>query len=373
MNTTKICKECKTEKLLNLFDIDMLNKSGLYKRNICKTCVSIYTKERKMNNKELINEQARKSYHTRTNSIEKSKNRKQIQYDQFKLRVEDKGWICLDTVDKYVNANTKLNIKCCIEHEWSVTPSAIQQGRWCPICNINICELITKHSIEYLFNVKFIKIRPEWLKNEEGNKLELDIYNENLKLAVEYNGIQHSVFIKHFHRTEDKFEKQIRDDKIKIAICEDKDIILIIVPHTIYPDDICQFIFDETIKHGFKPINNPVKINLNDIYINNTLDKKIKEYVKLKNGKIIEGVILNKKSKLLLECCKGHIWSTFVYNVYYEHWCPKCGKNTGKNSESLLKFYATEEGKESRKNAALKMVNTKNKIKLERETKCNFI
>jgi len=34
--------------------------------------------------------------------------------------------------------------------------------------------------MNYLFDVSFYKLRLDWLKNNDGNKLELDVYNEQL-------------------------------------------------------------------------------------------------------------------------------------------------------------------------------------------------
>ena len=47
---------------------------------------------------------------------------------------------------------------------------------------------------------EFIKIRPDWIKNKEGYNLELDFYCEYLKLAFEYQGIQHEQYHEFYHR-----------------------------------------------------------------------------------------------------------------------------------------------------------------------------
>ena len=49
-----------------------------------------------------------------------------------------------------------------------------------------------KETLEKIYGKEFLCVRPDFLRNPETNrKLELDCYNEELKLAVEYNGIQH--------------------------------------------------------------------------------------------------------------------------------------------------------------------------------------
>ncbi len=66
------------------------------------------------------------------------------------------------------------------------------------------------------------------------SKFELDGYCEELKLAIEYNGIQHYEFIGgHFHKGGvEKFESQQLRDEIKSDECADMGIRLIIVPYT---------------------------------------------------------------------------------------------------------------------------------------------
>jgi len=51
--------------------------------------------------------------------------------------------------------------------------------------------------IEQIFKYKFPKIRPSWLINDTtGQRMEIDIFNNKLKLAFEYQGYQHYIFPK---------------------------------------------------------------------------------------------------------------------------------------------------------------------------------
>lgn len=81
--------------------------------------------------------------------------------------------------------------------------------------------------LESYYNVPFTKVRPKFL-----NGLELDCYNENLRLAVEYNGIQHYKHTPFFHKTFQDFQSQIHRDRMKKKICDQHNITLISVPHT---------------------------------------------------------------------------------------------------------------------------------------------
>ena len=89
--------------------------------------------------------------------------------------------------------------------------------------------------IERKYNRRFDSIRPDFLKSPyTGRNLELDMYNEELKLAIEYNGIQHYKYTPFFHKNgEYDFEKQKLHDEFKHAICKRKGIRLISIPYTI--------------------------------------------------------------------------------------------------------------------------------------------
>ena len=78
----------------------------------------------------------------------------------------------------------------------------------------------------------FSSVRPDFLRNPEtGRCLELDGYCSELKLAFEYNGIQHYKFPNPFHRTRGEFEAQQRRDKFKTGRCRDLGIDLIEIPY----------------------------------------------------------------------------------------------------------------------------------------------
>jgi hypothetical protein len=60
---------------------------------------------------------------------------------------------------------------------------------------------------------------PEWLTSPIGTRLELDVFIEELNIAAEIQGGQHSFFVPFFHGTKENFEKQKEYDKCKKIIC----------------------------------------------------------------------------------------------------------------------------------------------------------
>lgn len=109
--------------------------------------------------------------------------------------------------------------------------------------------------MQYLFKKQFTNSRPDFLRNPVtgGNfNLELDCYDPELKIAVEYNGIQHYKYIPYFHKNKEAFLNQKYRDTLKERMCKDHGVILITVPHTIKIENIKNFIEKELRRNEIK-------------------------------------------------------------------------------------------------------------------------
>lgn len=102
-----------------------------------------------------------------------------------------------------------------------------------------------KRVLEKIFNKPFNKVRPDFLRNQvtgNTNNLEIDCFNDELKIGLEYNGRQHYDFIPFFHRNKETFYNQKYRDELKRIKCRDNGILLIEVPYTIKIEDIEKYI-----------------------------------------------------------------------------------------------------------------------------------
>lgn len=105
--------------------------------------------------------------------------------------------------------------------------------------------------IQSIYNAPFKKIRPNFLKNPKtGRNLELDMYNDNLKIALEYNGIQHRTYAPYFHKSQNDYYDQVDRDKLKDRLCKENGVLLIVVPDTVRYNEIELFIKTELKKSG---------------------------------------------------------------------------------------------------------------------------
>ena len=108
--------------------------------------------------------------------------------------------------------------------------------------------------LQKLFNKPFPNCRPDFMFNSvTGENLELDMFDYDLKLALEYNGQQHYKYIPFMHgNTKEKFYAQQYRDRMKRDACKKLKINLIEVPYTVKEHDIEDFIKKELHQRGYK-------------------------------------------------------------------------------------------------------------------------
>lgn len=95
-------------------------------------------------------------------------------------------------------------------------------------------EKICRDTMEKIYGVPFLNLRPSWLKNPLTNRnLELDCYNEKLKLAVEYGGEQHFKWCSFAKQSYADFRSQVYRDRIKVNACKEHGVYLIMVPYNV--------------------------------------------------------------------------------------------------------------------------------------------
>lgn len=148
----------------------------------------------------------------------------QEEYEQKLLQTSPK----IKCLEEYKNTKTPILHLCSVcMHEWKVMPASPLNGAGCPECGkSHYREGWCREVLEQIFDMPFKSIRPSWLINcGTGRTMELDCYNEELQLAVEYQGRQHYEPVPFFGGDE-VFAKQQTRDRIKTNLCLGRKIVL---------------------------------------------------------------------------------------------------------------------------------------------------
>lgn len=153
-----------------------------------------------------------------------SKKIPKILIDYQKLAISRGLIYILDTIPQNVHIAVE-GWKCKKGHITKVKYHDMDTKAGCTLCNEPNSEIMCREIMEEIMEVKFAK------KKNFLQKMELDGYNETLKLAFEYNGKQHYEHVLYFQKTVEQFNQQVARDKLKKELCIEKGITLIVVPY----------------------------------------------------------------------------------------------------------------------------------------------
>ena len=153
----------------------------------------------------------------------------------------NKGGKLLST--EYINNHNPLLWECDKLHQWIVSWDRVKNyNTWCPKCTSFKTEQLCKQLLEQKLGFKFKKKRFYF----DDSLFEWDGYNEEHKIAFEYQGYQHYEFPNAFHKTEDSFLLQQIRDHYKEQYAKKNSITLLVIPYT-KKDNLKEYI-DSLIK-----------------------------------------------------------------------------------------------------------------------------
>ena len=262
----------------------------------------------------------RKCYGTAKSTLEEIKN-----------LAEQRGGKCIS--ENYDNDMSKMLWICSENHTWEATPNNIKRGKWCPTCSKGIGERTCRLAFEKIFRKEFNSIRPNWLINNFGNKMELDGYNDELKISFEHQGRQHYSEI----NINKRFLKKstLENDKQKAKLCKKLGIKIIYIPEVftdIKLNDLVSYIIKQLDKNKIKYPKQSSKIVLtpSEVYTytkNKELierEKRAKKIIESYGAKTIDIYRKNSGVKIRVECKNKHILSTTTSQILKGIICRKC-------------------------------------------------
>jgi hypothetical protein len=181
-----------------------------------------------------------------------------------------------------------------------------------------------------MFGRPFPRVRPAWLTNTTGHRLELDGFCEELSLAFEHQGGQHYREIAHF--SQHSLAAIRRRDARKRRICRDRGVKLIEIPEVIRRTPVAELrkvILQACRLAGVKlPRGAATKaIAVSPVYANNCDDDALDELrrvAKAKGGECLAGEYLGSEAHLRFRCSCGHTWNARPSDIRNGTWCKRC-------------------------------------------------
>ena len=248
-----------------------------------------------------------------------------LSIEQMHKIAEIRGGKCLSI--EYINNNIKLLWQCAHNHIWEGRANdIIQKYKWCPICACSVGEQTCRVILENTYNTPFEKCRPNWLKNINNHNIELDGFSEKLKIAFEYNGLQHEKIVFSFHSEKD-LKKIQEHDSIKIQKCAEVGIKLIII------NEPRPFNINKIKEQIQKQIDVPINIEnykIENLVFAKTPLNKYQTIAEQKGGKCLSKTYINSQIKLEWQCQNNHTWWASPNAIQQGRWCRQC------NGHSLL-------------------------------------
>jgi hypothetical protein len=260
-----------------------------------------------------------------------------------------KGGVCLS--DVFVSDRTPMLWRCAQGHEWTAEFSRLTVHfswcRTCATCGSSVGECISKAAMEHIFDGHlFEKERPDWLLNPEGKRLELDGVNHDLKVAYEFDGIQHQKPTRFEGQTieeaEAAFRKQVLHDAIKDATCRDHGYTLIRIPHTVAFTAIYDYILAACTARGLPitPAAHPFDATKVDTGKHAFL-KHWQEEAIAKGGRLLDTAYYNPKTPMTWMCAKNHTFQMTTNMVQRGQWCRQCSYTVRRITLEDLKYAAS--------------------------------
>ena len=266
-----------------------------------------------------------------------------LQLARARKLAKHRGGQCLS--DSVADRNSPVLLKCKFGHLWTTTLAKLSIGRWCCICARGRGERIVRLFFEQMLGHSFPPVWPEWLRTNDGHKMQLDGCCERLKIAFEHQGRQHSRPVSMYGGGK-AFRELRKRDLRKRRLCRKHGMTLISVPavgEDLPLENLQTWIAKACRRRGISLPSNAetVEICFERAFVGEWEHQlqSLQEKARQQGGRCLSKRYFGSKIKLKFECALGHIWSAAPVNIKAGHWCPKCGivSNSGKNHYSRRK------------------------------------
>lgn len=221
--------------------------------------------------------------------------------------------------------------RCSLGHEFPRSLASIRKlGTFCTVCSGSYAEMLCRACVEKLFfGKKFMQKRIPGMRSPKDRPLELDIYNEDLRIAVEHHGAHHYRALPHWGG-KDGFRVRRLHDRLRRQYCRASEILLVEIRELgdrTTLEELRQQIRAALLKAGQKlparfdrvKLTNLPHVNKSEVYWN-----EIQGAARAMGLKILSREFFGSAKPLSVECPRGHITAKTPRSILEGHKCDKC-------------------------------------------------
>ena len=130
-------------------------------------------------------------------------------------------------IQKASAAQTDSLWECSLGHRFKRSYTSIKALQtFCTTCSSAYAEMLCLSMVERLFGAPFVRVRVKEMRSAKGKPLELDMFNSDLRIAIEHNGAHH-YGPQHNWGGERAFRVQQTNDECRRQYCRKTGILLI--------------------------------------------------------------------------------------------------------------------------------------------------
>lgn len=216
------------------------------------------------------------------------------------------------------------------EHKFERSLASIRAYKtFCTDCTRAYGEMLCRAAVEKLFGMTFRNKRVPGMKSPKGRLLELDIYNAELRIAIEHHGAHHYRAMPHWNGVEG-FERQRLHDQLRRQFCNANGILLIEIRELgirTSLEQMRQHIRDALLQEGrtIPPDFDTADLtSLPQLSASQAYWEDVHEAARKMGLKILSKVFLGADTPVNVRCKHGHITPKRPRAILQGHQCDEC-------------------------------------------------
>lgn len=220
--------------------------------------------------------------------------------------------------------------RCSLGHVFRRPFISIKElGTFCTVCSGAYAEMLCRMAVEKLLGRPFQRVRMAGMKSLRGRPLELDMYNDDLKIAVEHHGAQHFKAVSNW-TGEEGLRIQRLHDQMRREFCRENGVLLIEIRQLgekTSLEQMRQQIREALVEAGR---NIPVRFDsakltiLPRVSASQVYWSEVQRAARASGFEIVRQEYLGSANPLTVRCSRGHVTSKTPRSILEGHGCNDC-------------------------------------------------